>query len=180
MLALLPPYLETVLILTVPVIVVALLFLLPFISNTGEKSFRRRPVAVLGVILIALVLGTLNYVGTYSPWSPNMSAWSAAALPAGYIEGRSPLELQGALVLHNKQCVNCHSVGKVGGLRGPALDGVATRLTADQLARQVIQGGGNMPAFGKNLSPAEVASLVAFMQTLKASGESVARDSAGP
>lgn len=178
LLALLPPYLETVLILTMPVLVIALLFSLPFISNTGEKSFRRRPVAVLSVILIALVLGTLNYVGTYSPWSPHMSAWSAAALPTGYVERRSPLELQGALVLHNKQCVNCHSVGNVGGLRGPSLDGVATRLTADQMARQVIQGGGNMPAFGKNLNPAEVAALISFMQTLKPSGQPVARDSA--
>jgi ubiquinol-cytochrome c reductase cytochrome b subunit len=178
-LALLPPYLETVLILTMPVLVIVLLFSLPFISNTGEKSFRRRPVAVLSVILIALVLGTLNYVGTYSPWSPHMSAWNSVPLPTAYIERRSPLELQGALVLHNKQCVNCHSLGHVGGLRGPSLDGVATRLTSDQLARQVIQGGGNMPAFGKTLSPAEVAALVAFMQTLKTSDESVARDAAG-
>ena len=30
---------------------------------------------------------------------------------------------------------------------------MATRLTADQLVRQVIQGSGNMPAYGKNLSP---------------------------
>ena len=34
---------------------------------------------------------------------------------------------------------------------GPALDDVAIRLTRDQLIRQVIQGGGNMPAYGKNL-----------------------------
>jgi len=34
-------------------------------------------------------------------------------------------------------------------LRGPALDTVATRLTGDQLIRQVIQGSGNMPAYGK-------------------------------
>jgi ubiquinol-cytochrome c reductase cytochrome b subunit len=74
--------------------------------------------------------------------------------------------LQGALVLQEKQCRNCHSLGGEGGLRGPALDGVATRLTRDQLIRQVIQGGGNMPAFGKNLAPAEVNALVAFMQTL--------------
>jgi len=41
-------------------------------------------------------------------------------------------------------------------MRGPALDTVATRLTRDQLIRQVIQGSGNMPAYGKNLRPAEV------------------------
>jgi heme/copper-type cytochrome/quinol oxidase subunit 2 len=28
-------------------------------------------------------------------------------------------------------------------------------------------GGGNMPAYGKNLSPAEVNALVAFMETLR-------------
>jgi ubiquinol-cytochrome c reductase cytochrome b subunit len=50
-------------------------------------------------------------------------------------------------------------------MRGPALDTVATRLTRDQLIRQVIQGSGNMPAYGKNLRPAEVTALVAFMQT---------------
>src|SRR5262249_18720083 len=95
-----------------------------------------------------------------------------------YVQGRSPLELQGALVLQNKQCRNCHSLGGEGGLRGPALDGVATRLTRDQLIRQVIQGGGNMPAYGKNLTPPEVTALVAFMQTLPPANEPVARDAA--
>jgi len=165
-LALLPPYMETFLLLSAPVVGVVLLFAIPFISNTGEKSPRRRPVAVLGVLLVFLTLGTLTQLGTYAPWSPHMEAWSGAPTPVQYVKGRSPLELQGALVLQSKQCRNCHSLGGEGGLRGPALDGVATRLTADQLIRQVIQGGGNMPAYGKNLSPQEVTALVAFMQTL--------------
>jgi ubiquinol-cytochrome c reductase cytochrome b subunit len=63
-------------------------------------------------------------------------------------------------------------------LRGPALDGVATRLTHDQLIRQVLQGGGNMPAFGKNLAPAEVTALVAFMQTLRPANVPPVRDAA--
>ena len=62
-------------------------------------------------------------------------------------------------------------------MRGPALDTVATRLTRDQLVRQVIQGSGNMPAYGKNLRPAEVTALVAFMRTLRPSYEPGARDS---
>jgi ubiquinol-cytochrome c reductase cytochrome b subunit len=93
----------------------------PFISNTGEKSARRRPVAVLSVIFIVLVLGAFNYLGSTGPWSPKMEAWTGAVMPDKYLEGRSPLERQGALVFHNKQCVNCHSVGGVGGVRGPAL-----------------------------------------------------------
>jgi ubiquinol-cytochrome c reductase cytochrome b subunit len=56
------------------------------------------------------------------------------------------------------------------------LDSVAVRLTQDQLIRQVIQGGGNMPAYGKNLSPAETTALVAFLETLHPTGQAPARD----
>jgi len=52
---------------------------------------------------------------------------------------------------------------------------VATRLTRDQLIRQVLQGGGNMPAYGKNLVPAEVNALVAFLETLRPSNQAPAR-----
>ena len=109
-----------------------------------------------------------------------MDAWSALPTPVAYVNERTPLELQGALVLQNKQCRNCHSLGGEGGRRGPALDGVATRLTRDQLIRQVLQGGGNMPAYGKNLTPAEVTALVAFMQTLRPKNEPRARTATMP
>src|SRR5215813_3180710 len=179
-LSLMPDYMETVVMLTAPFIVIGILFAVPFISNTGEKSPRRRPVAVLSVLLMFIVLGAFNYLGTYAPWSPKMEAWTSAATPTNYLERRSPLERQGALVFHSKQCINCHSIGGEGGLRGPALDSVATRLTSDQLVRQVIQGSGNMPAYGKNLSPAEVAALVSFMQTLHRPNEVPASDTTQP
>jgi ubiquinol-cytochrome c reductase cytochrome b subunit len=179
-LALLPAYLETFLLLVAPVLGIAVLFALPFISGTGEKSYRRRPIAILAVILAFLTLGLLAWLGSYSPWSPRMEAWSSLATPEQFLEGRTPLELQGALLIQSKQCRNCHSLGGEGGMRGPALDAVANRLTADQLVRQIIQGGGNMPAYGKNLRPAEVAALVAFMRTLRPSFEPPARDSTIP
>ncbi len=65
-------------------------------------------------------------------------------------------------------------------MRGPTLDTVATRLTTDQMVRQVIQGSGNMPAYGKNLNPAEVSALVAFMETLRPEGQRPARDASLP
>jgi ubiquinol-cytochrome c reductase cytochrome b subunit len=80
------------------------------------------------------------------------------------------------LVFQAKQCHNCHSLADEGGKRGPALDSVAVRLTPDQLVRQVIQGGGNMPAYGKNLSPAETAALVNFLETLHPVGQAPAQD----
>lgn len=107
-----------------------------------------------------------------------MDGWSGDPVPVEFLNGRSPLERQGALVFQVKQCRNCHSIGDSGGKRGPALDSVATRLTRDQLVRQVIQGGGNMPAYGKNLNPAEVTALVSFLETLHPTGRLPARDAA--
>jgi ubiquinol-cytochrome c reductase cytochrome b subunit len=178
--ALLPPWTETALLLGGPVLAIIVLLALPFVSGTGEKSWRRRPIAVVSVLLIVLTVGTLAGLGTTARWSPVMDAWSALPTPEAYVRGRTPLELQGAIVLQGKQCRNCHSLGGEGGQRGPALDGVGTRLTQDQLIRQVLQGGGNMPAYGKNLTPAEVTALVAFMQTLRPPQQPPARSAIVP
>jgi ubiquinol-cytochrome c reductase cytochrome b subunit len=97
-------------------------------------------------------------------------------VPSANLIGRTALERRGALVFQAKQCRNCHSLGENGGQRGPALDQVAVRLTEDQLVRQVIQGDGNMPAYGKNLTPAETTALVAFLETLHPPGQPPARD----
>jgi ubiquinol-cytochrome c reductase cytochrome b subunit len=126
--------------------------------------------------LAAVTLGSLTRLGGESPWSPSMNAWSSEPIPARYVKGRTALERQGALVFQNKQCHNCHALGGGGGKRGPALDSVAVSLTRDELVRQVIQGGGNMPAYGRNLNPAETSALVAFLETLHPAGQPPARD----
>ena len=162
----LPPELETPFILIVPLVAVAVLIGLPLVAGVGEKSWWRRPVAVCTVMFIAVCWGEWTNLGTYTPWSPHMNAWSGAVVPADFLRNRSPLERQGVNVFQEKQCRNCHAIGGLGGQRGPALDDVATRLTEDQLYRQVLLGGGNMPAYGSALSPAETTALVRFLTTL--------------
>ena len=179
-LALLPAWMEVVALFIAPIVLIGFLLALPFLFNTGEKSWKRRPTAVLSVIAIMTVLGVLAFMGETSPWSPRMDAWSADPIPVQYLRRRTPLLVGGALVFQNKQCRNCHSLGSTGGKRGPALDGIAGRMTDPEIVRQVIQGGGNMPAYGKKLRPAEVDALVAFLHTLVESGTSAARDSSIP
>jgi ubiquinol-cytochrome c reductase cytochrome b subunit len=176
LLSLLPPSMETPALLVGPVVAILGLLLLPFLSGEGEKSWKRRPIAVLTVLLLAITLGTFTHLAEYTPWSPQMNAWSGASVPERFLKHTSAIERQGALVFQAKQCRNCHSLGESGGQRGPALDSVAVRLTQDQLIRQVIQGGGNMPAYGKNLTPPETSALVAFLETLHPKGQAPARD----
>ena len=176
LLSFLPPAAETPILLIGPAIGIIVLLALPFIAGEGEKSWRRRPIAVLVILMLAVALGTLTHLAEHTPWSPVMNAWSGEPIPPKYLQSRIALERRGALVFQAKQCHNCHSLDDKGGQRGPALDKVAVRLTEDQLIRQVIQGGGNMPAYGKSLSPAETTALVAFLKTLHPANQTPARD----
>jgi ubiquinol-cytochrome c reductase cytochrome b subunit len=166
-LAFLPPSIETPVMLMVPVIGIAAMLLLPVFASEGERHWAKRPVAVLSLTVIAVSLGIFTRLGMYTPWSPVMNAWTAEAVPVQYLHDRTPLERQGALVLQDKQCRNCHMLAGEGGQRGPALDAIATRMTEDQMIRQVLQGGGNMPAYGNALNPSETKALVAFLKTLR-------------
>jgi len=165
--ALLPNGTEILLFFVFPTIAAIVLFGLPFFSNVGEKHYARRPLSVLIVLITYLTIGLLTYAGLTGPWSPHMEAWSGTPTKPEFISARPPLELQGSLVLQVKQCRNCHAIGGEGGHRGPDLSDVGMRMNSSELVRQVIQGGGNMPAYGNTLTPHEVSALVAYLVSLR-------------
>lgn len=185
LLALSPPEYETFIILVLPVVAILVLVLLPFVSGSGERAPSRRPVAVLTVLVFFVAYAVLGWLGYKSPWSPVMDAWSSDPVPFHLLEKRTPLELQGAVVLQNKQCRNCHALDGIGGQRGPDLTDVGTRLTRDQLRDQVTLGGsnmksGNMPAYGDQLNPAEIEALVSFLTKMRPKGQAPARTPVTP
>jgi ubiquinol-cytochrome c reductase cytochrome b subunit len=174
LLSLSPAGAETFIMLVFPVVLIAALFVVPFVNNRGERAPSRRPVAVLAVVVIYTAFGVLTYQGASSPWSPEMTAWSGAPVPEKMVQGSSPLRLQGALVFQVKDCRNCHALDGSGGRRGPDLTAVGQRLTRDQLIDQVSNGtpgGGNMPAYGGQISPAEMTALIAFLEGLRPAGQ---------
>ena len=179
LLSLSPAGAETFIILVFPVILILALFLVPFISNRGERAPSRRPVTVLAVIVSYTVFAALTYQGVASPWSPQMNAWSGEPIPEDIVHKCTPRQLQGAVVFQNKDCRNCHALAGKGGQRGPDLTTVGARLTSGQLIDQVSNGtpgGGNMPAYGKQISPAEMTALVDFLASLRPPGRPEARE----
>ncbi|MEI7684150.1 MAG: cytochrome b N-terminal domain-containing protein [Planctomycetota bacterium] len=173
LLSLSPPSMETFIILVMPLVLIVGLLAVPLVSRRGERAPSRRPVAVLSVIVIWTTLGILSYEGHTSPWSPIMDAWSSDAVPIDIVRRSSPVELQGALVFQNKNCRNCHALEGVGGTRGPDLTTIGARLTRDQLIDQVSNGtpgGGNMPAYGKQVRPAEMNAIADFLSSLRPAG----------
>lgn len=178
LLSLSPPEAETFIILFLPLLLIAALFLVPVISNHGERAPSRRPLAVLLVVVGYTVLGVLTYEGATAPWSPQMTAWSGEPVPVDMIHGATPVRLAGAAVFQYKNCRNCHALEGRGGKRGPDLAGVGARLTADQLIDQISNGtpgGGNMPAYGKQVSPDEMTAMVEFLAALRPHGQPAPR-----
>lgn len=164
-LALMPPYLETAVILLAPLLVGGLLVSAPLISNKGERAARRRPWAIGIVVLTVLMIGSLWIVGARSAWSPNFDAQPLSAEVVGATTG--PVA-RGGKLFHDKGCLNCHLIEGQGGRRGPNLSRIGDLLTRDQLVIRISNGGHNMPAFAGTLKPEELEELVEFLLSRKA------------
>jgi len=161
-LALLPPSLETPVIVFGPVLFGVILLLLPVFRNRGERHPLRRPWAIGTVILIWVLIGTLWIVGKRAPWSPDFTAQPLPPSVAGTVA--SPAH-QGAVLFHQKGCEFCHTIAGQGGHRGPDLTYVADRLTPTQMTIRIVNGAQLMPAFGGILTSQQLNDLVAFLKT---------------
>jgi ubiquinol-cytochrome c reductase cytochrome b subunit len=160
LLALMPAGLEDYLIVGFPLLLGLTLVMLPFVAPYGERSPRRRPWAVGIVVLTVVGIASLIHLGNEAPWSPT---FASEPLPASATAGLDATALHGADLFQQLDCVACHSIGGVGGHRGPDLTEVGNRLTPDQLTWRILTGGRNMPAYGQNLKPDDVTALVSFL-----------------
>jgi ubiquinol-cytochrome c reductase cytochrome b subunit len=160
--ALMPPSLESLAILSIPVVLGILFLCLPFINNKGERSPLRRPWAVAFVLATLIMIGTLWHLGVKSPWSPD---FSAKPLPAEVVRVTSGPAYEGAILFHQKGCEYCHNIDGYGGHRGPNLSYVADFMTEREMKLRIMNGRGNMPAFAAILKPQELADLLAFLET---------------
>jgi ubiquinol-cytochrome c reductase cytochrome b subunit len=164
-LALVPPELEDVVILGMPLLFGLLLLTLPVISNKGERSPKRRPWAFAFSLVAVLMIGTLYVAGERAPWSP---AFDAPPLSAEVVGPADEQVTQGAMLFNQKGCQACHAIAGDGGQRGPDLTFVGDRLTPNQIIIRILNGGGGMPAYAGTLTPEELASLTAFLETRRA------------
>ncbi|QDU09994.1 cytochrome b N-terminal domain-containing protein [Gimesia aquarii] len=161
-LSLLPPQLETWVILGVPVVGFIVLFFLPLISNKGHRAPSKRPWAGGAVIFISMAFIVLTIYGYKKPWSPDFGVKELPASVVGTDKG--PLA-EGAKLMHIKGCLYCHDIGGYGGHRGPELTEIGKLLTRDDIIIRINNGGHNMPAFASSMSSVELNLIVDFLLT---------------
>ncbi|MGD0536521.1 MAG: cytochrome b N-terminal domain-containing protein [Verrucomicrobiota bacterium] len=164
-LALVPHRAEDYVILLAPALMGLALFSVPFLNNRGERSWRRRPWAVVTIVFAGTCIGVLWLAGAREDWTPN---FAVKPLPATVIgPDRGPVHA-GGIAFNEKGCMYCHAVSGYGGKRGPDLTSVGARLSRDQIVIRILSGGYDMPAYANNLTTEQLDNLTAFLQSRKA------------
>ena len=123
-------------------------------------------VAVVVVAVAAGVAGCADSSSSAGPPSVSPSPSSAPASTTARVTApassagptRRPGEGEGAFV-YRTQCAGCHGARGEGEL-GPALVGIASRMTEAEEVARVRAGGGRMPAFAPGLTDQEIAAVV--------------------
>jgi ubiquinol-cytochrome c reductase cytochrome b subunit len=73
----------------------------------------------------------------------------------------------GVAIFQSSGCSHCHAINGQGGQKGPELTHVGGRLTKDEIWKQIVEGGGGMPAYKDVLSPQETTAVVRYLHKLR-------------
>jgi mono/diheme cytochrome c family protein len=90
-----------------------------------------------------------------------------AAVPATHASSRAQ-RTHGAELFNANGCVHCHTIGSVGGNKGPNLSGVGRTAAPAAMRKQIVEGGKGMPAFGEVLEPKDIEDVIAYLRSCKA------------
>jgi mono/diheme cytochrome c family protein len=157
----------------IPGVLVALLFLLPFIDRNPGRFWKKRPVAitVMTLIVLAIIGLTISAAATTPPQEE-----------AAVIGGTIPEKMAAGEELYSIFCTECHGpdgdvrmIEGVEGLEGAFVSPISSKdviyTRTDETLRSIIEQGQQelgMPPFGKayggELSPGEIEAIVTFMR----------------
>jgi ubiquinol-cytochrome c reductase cytochrome b subunit len=167
----------------IPLLIVILLILLPFIDRSAERAPRRRLVALsLGGLWLVAILG-LTVAGYYGKPGrpptkvPAQLAGSGATLPAAG-------ERRGAALFRSLGCRACHRVNGTGGTVGPDLSNEALRHHPRSWLKAQVRDPGShfpdsaMPAFDQ-LGDRQLSELADYLSGLGAATEAGPGSSGG-
>jgi len=91
---------------------------------------------------------------------PVASPTGSAAAPGGTVAAAD------AEALYKSKCVACHAADLHGGM-GPNLQDVGARMSADDIAAKIANGGGGMTAFKGKLTDDEILALTDWLASKK-------------
>lgn len=164
--ALLPPSWASAFYVGFPLLLFAVLVLLPFVERTPYRGIGNRPIAIFFVSLCIVGLIALTSLRIRSPWT----AWPQADPPPVPPNVMLPPEAErGRQLFATYGCNSCHAVDGHGPEVGPDLAALRRTLSHARLRSYISQPppGVAMPAYADRLSEEELEELVAFVMVIQ-------------
>jgi ubiquinol-cytochrome c reductase cytochrome b subunit len=159
----------------IPLVLAALLFLLPFYDRREERNPARRRFAMAALVVAAAGWLALTIVGYYSkPGAASAATPHVTSIPRA--PGAAPLSAgarAGERLFLDVGCIGCHTVNGKGGNVGPNLSGEGLRgrtrawITVQIRDSKAHYPDSPMPAFTQ-LTDRQVNHLIDFLLSLKA------------
>ena len=157
----------------IPTVLLIIAFLLPFIDRRMERRLTRRPVAVIGAVLVILSMGELTYKGATAKEAlasevvQAVPAWAQRQGFAGNAQA-----IAGAKIFASSGCTACHTYLGTGSSNqgAPDLSAEGKKGRNKQFFMQYIRdpskfGNNVMPKFGFN--DQQLSQLAAFLMASK-------------
>ena len=157
----------------IPTVLLIIAFLLPFIDRRMEGRLTRRPVAIVGAILVVLSMGVLTYKGATAKEAlasevvQAVPTWAQRQGFAGNAEA-----IAGAKIFASSGCTACHTYLGTGSSNqgAPDLSAEGKKGRNKQFFMQYIRdpskfGNNVMPKFGFN--DQQLSQLAAFLLASK-------------
>jgi len=123
------------------------------VSVTSAAGAARLGLAAIGA---AMAMAAIS--------SPAAAQEGSTAAPAPAATVDAAKLAKGRDVFNNYGCGSCHTLAAAGatGDVGPSFDGDSS-LTHDLIVDRVTNGAGPMPAFGSQMTPAEIDAVAAYV-----------------
>ena len=157
----------------IPTIMLIIAFLLPFIDRRMERRLTRRPVAVIGAILVIVSMGVLTYKGATAKEalaSEVVQAVPTWAQRQGFSDNADAVA--GAKIFASSGCTACHTYLGTGSSNqgAPDLSAEGTKGHTKDFFMSYIRdpskfGNNVMPKFG--FDDQQLSQLAAFLQASK-------------
>jgi menaquinol-cytochrome c reductase cytochrome b/c subunit len=157
----------------IPTVLLIIAFLLPFIDRRMERRLTRRPVAVIGAILVVVSMGVLTYKGAIAKEAlasevvQAVPTWAQRQGFAGNADA-----VAGAKIFASSGCTACHTYLGTGSSNqgAPDLSAEGTKGRNKQFFMQYIKdpskfGNNVMPKFG--FDDQQLSQLAAFLMASK-------------
>ena len=178
-------------ILIIPTVLAVAVVALPFLDRSIERRPWKRPVAMGAYVFVLAALVGLGLRSQYldkhdpgvaqqlakqrteedeymrKPFEPELSS---ASLAAANVALADPLAAKGKVIFEAQSCNACHGDAGVGTAAAPALLGIGSKFSPEQLAQLLKHPTTKMTAGGMppvDLPPDELKALIAYVESLK-------------